>query len=117
MPENIITVKDVCKSFGEVRAVRNLSFEVPAGTCFGFLGPNGAGKTTMMKMIYGKCTRDEYCAGRLKVLGCDPRTDQLKIKYQSGVVPQANNLDEEINVIENLMIYLTSPDIVPGCPE
>lgn len=105
MPENIITAKDICKSFGHVQAVRDLSFEVPAGNCFSFLGPNGAGKTTMMKMIYGKCTRDKTNTDTLSVLGFDPAKNELEIKYNSGVVPQSDNLDEELNVVENLMIY------------
>jgi lipooligosaccharide transport system ATP-binding protein len=98
-----ITVKNTSKSFGKVNAVANLSFEVEADTCYGFLGPNGAGKTTMMKMLYGKCTRGED--GSINVLGYDPASDELAIKYLSGVVPQDNNLDEELDVISNLMVY------------
>lgn len=98
-----ITVKNTSKSFGKVNAVANLSFEVEADSCFGFLGPNGAGKTTMMKMLYGKCTRGED--GSINVLGYDPASDELAIKYLSGVVPQDNNLDEELDVISNLMVY------------
>lgn len=98
-----VTVKNTSKNFGKVNAVRDLSFEVEADTCFGFLGPNGAGKTTMMKMLYGKCTRGEN--GSINVLGYDPASDELAIKYLSGVVPQDNNLDEELDVISNLMVY------------
>jgi len=86
-----------------VNAVCDLSFEVEANTCYGFLGPNGAGKTTMMKMLYGKCTRGEN--GSINVLGYDPTSNELAIKYLSGVVPQDNNLDEELDVISNLMVY------------
>ncbi len=105
MPETVITVQNISKSFGEVRAVRDLSFSVEAGSCYGFLGPNGAGKTTAMKMIYAKCTRDRDCAGLMDIFGYDPARDELAIKYFSGVVQQENNLDEELNVIENLTIY------------
>jgi lipooligosaccharide transport system ATP-binding protein len=132
-------VKDVSKSFGKVNAVRDLSFEVEANTCFGFLGPNGAGKTTMMKMLYGKCTynpapiagnrrtnlkkqfgqlrADNWCGasgdvdsasspqGSINVLGYNPASNELAIKYLSGVVPQDNNLDDELDVISNLMVY------------
>lgn len=105
MAGTAITVKGVSKSFGEVEAVRDLSFEVEANTCFGFLGPNGAGKTTMMKMLYGKCTKGENCDGSINVLGYDPANDELAIKYLSGVVPQDNNLDDELDVISNLMVY------------
>jgi lipooligosaccharide transport system ATP-binding protein len=105
MTDNIITVKNISKSYGQVRAVRSLSFDVAPGTCFSCLGPNGAGKTTTMKMVYGKCTRDSDCEGTLEVLGFDPRQNELEIKCRSGVVSQDNNLDEELNVIQNLMLY------------
>ncbi len=105
MAESAITVKGVSKSFGKVKAVRELSFEVEANTCFGFLGPNGAGKTTMMKLLYGKCTRGENGDGSVNVFGYDPASDELAIKYLSGVVPQDNNLDDELDVISNLMVY------------
>ncbi|MHC4118022.1 MAG: ABC transporter ATP-binding protein [Planctomycetota bacterium] len=105
MEETVITVKNISKSFGKVRAVRDLSFSVEAGSCYGFLGPNGAGKTTAMKMIYGKCTRDKNCEGLMDIFGHDPAKNELAIKYLSGVVQQENNLDDELNVIQNLMIY------------
>jgi lipooligosaccharide transport system ATP-binding protein len=101
----VIRVENITKTYGKTRAVCKLSFAVEAGTCFGLLGPNGAGKTTMMKMIYGRASRDADCAGTIDVLGHDPARDELAIKYLSGVVPQENNLDEELNVIQNLMIY------------
>lgn len=105
MADKVIIVKNVSKTFPKVVAVNNLSFEVEAQTCFGCLGPNGAGKSTMMKILYGKCTRDEKPADRMSLFGYDPKDQELQIKYLSGVVPQDNNLDEELNVIQNLMIY------------
>jgi lipooligosaccharide transport system ATP-binding protein len=105
MPPIAISVKNISKYFGKVCAVRDLSFEVGANSCFGFLGPNGAGKTTMMKMLYGKCTRDANGDGEILVFGYDPARNELAIKYLSGVVPQDNNLDDELNVIGNLMVY------------
>jgi lipooligosaccharide transport system ATP-binding protein len=105
MNEPIITVEHVNKSYGKQKAVVDLSFTVNQSTCFGFLGPNGAGKTTMMKMIYGKCIRDNHTSSAINVFGCDPRTHELEIKYLSGVVPQENNLDDELNVTQNLLVY------------
>ena len=102
---NAIAVKNVDKSFGRVVAVRDLSFQVNAQSCFGLLGPNGAGKTTMMKMIYGRCLRDKNGDGAINVFGFDPARNELAIKNLSGVVPQENNLDEELNVFQNLMVY------------
>ncbi len=101
----VISVDNISKTFGKVCAVRELGFAVEAGTCFGLLGPNGAGKTTMMKMIYGRARRDKTCAGTIDVFGFDPARDELAIKYLSGVVPQENNLDDELNVVQNLLVY------------
>ncbi|HSW01498.1 MAG TPA: ABC transporter ATP-binding protein [Sedimentisphaerales bacterium] len=101
----IISVQHVNKSFGGMHAVCDLSFEVEEGVCFGLLGPNGAGKTTMMKMIYGRSSRDVRDGGEIRIFGYDPARDELAIKYMSGVVPQENNLDDELNVFQNLVIY------------
>jgi len=105
MKQFAVTVKNINKRFGRVNAVRDLSFEVEADTCYGFLGPNGAGKTTMMKMLYGRSTIDNADGTSINVFGHSPVTDELAIKYLSGVVPQDNNLDEELDVISNLMVY------------
>jgi lipooligosaccharide transport system ATP-binding protein len=100
-----ITVKNVSKFFGKVCAVRDLSFEVEADSCFGLLGPNGAGKTTMMKILYGRCTLDSEDGTSVDVFGYNPAKDELAIKYLAGVVPQDDNLDDELNVVGNLWIY------------
>lgn len=105
MAKTVINVRNISKSFGKIQAVRDLSFTVESGSCYGFLGPNGAGKTTVMKMLYGKCTRDKNCNGQMDIFGYDPAKNELAIKYLSGVVQQENNLDDELNVIQNLMIY------------
>jgi len=105
MEKTVITVRNISKSFDKIQAVQDLSFAVESGSCFGFLGPNGAGKTTVMKMLYGKCTRDKNCNGQMDIFGYDPAKNELAIKYLSGVVQQENNLDDELNVIQNLMIY------------
>ena len=105
MTKTVINVRNMSKSFGKIQAVRDLSFSVESGSCFGFLGPNGAGKTTAMKIIYGKCTRDRNSDSRIDIFGYDPAMNELAIKYLSGVVQQEDNLDDELNVIQNLMIY------------
>ncbi len=111
MSSTVITVRNISKSFGKIRAVHNLSFSVESGLCFGFLGPNGAGKTTVMKMLYAKCIRDKNSESEVNIFGYDPVKNELAIKYLSGVVQQENNLDEELNVIQNLMIYSKFYDI------
>lgn len=101
----IIKIENLSKTFKDVKALDNLSFSVEAGSCYGFLGPNGAGKTTAMKIIYGKCTRDNNAETIVNIFGYDPARDELSIKFLSGVVQQEDNLDDELNVVQNLMIY------------
>ncbi len=90
------------KSYGDFEAVKGVDFEVKRGECFGFLGPNGAGKSTTMKMIYGVAVPSE---GELSVVGLDVKDDIRGVKRRIGVVPQENNLDEELMVRENLLVY------------
>lgn len=111
MSEPVIKAVRVNKCYGSVRAVKNLSFSVPESICFGLLGPNGAGKSTMMRMIYGASDRDCEPAGEISVFGFDPQIEPLAIKFLSGVVPQENNLDEELNVEQNLYVFCRFYDI------
>lgn len=101
----VIEVDHLYKSYTDVQAVIDLSFQVHDSTCFGFLGPNGAGKTTMMKTLYGRATPDEREDTRMQVFGLDPREHELQIKTRSGVVPQEDSLDVELNVVQNLRIF------------
>lgn len=109
--KEVITLQNINKCFGPFTAVKNLSISVPQSICFGLLGPNGAGKTTTMKMIYGVINRDHDKTGKMSVFGFDPQKDALAIKFFSGVVPQENNLDEELNVEENLRVFARFYDI------
>ncbi len=107
MPEPVIAARDVKKSYrvkggADVVAVDELSFEVSPGESFGLLGPNGAGKSTTMKMIGAVSTRT---SGDLSILGLDPDRYGPEIRSRLGVVPQADNLDGELNARENLYIY------------
>lgn len=105
MSETAISIKELHKSFNGIKAVDNLDFQVEKGECFGFLGPNGAGKTTTMKIIYGKSEHDENKNTAINIFGHNPKKDSLKIKSFSGIVPQQDNLDTELNVFDNLYIY------------
>jgi len=89
------------KHYGELVAVDGIDFDVRVGECFGLLGPNGAGKTTTMKMIYGLAEVEE---GQLQVLGMDVSSHRREVKARLGVVPQAENLDRELTVRENLLV-------------
>src|SRR3712207_9084917 len=88
--------RNLKKSYDSFEAVRGVEFEVRRGECFGFLGPNGAGKTTTMKMIYGAVIPT---SGELDVAGLDVRRSEREIKRRIGVVPQENNLDDELKEI------------------
>ncbi len=102
MPEPVIRAVDITKKYDDFVAVNGISFEVARGESFGLLGPNGAGKSTTMKMIAAVSTRT---SGDLTVLGLDPNIDGPAIRSQLGVVPQEDNLDQELRVRENLITY------------
>jgi len=106
----MITVSAIklTKDYKSLRAVDNISFEISAGECFGFLGPNGAGKTTVMRMIY--CFLP-VTSGELKVLGLNVEEHPSEIKARIGVMPQDNNLDPDLSVFENLIVYARYFDI------
>lgn len=105
MQKPVIEVRHVSKCFGSLQAVKQITFDVYANECFGFLGPNGAGKTTLMKMFYARTLRDRCDNDRLRLFGFDPQADELSIKYMSGVAPQEDNLDDELDVLQNLLLY------------
>lgn len=102
MGKGIIQARDLVKRFGELTAVDGISFVVREGECLGFLGPNGAGKTTTIRMIYAL---SPLTAGELYVADYDIRHHPRKIKGMIGVVPQENNLDPDLTVLENLLVY------------
>jgi lipooligosaccharide transport system ATP-binding protein len=90
------------KVYGERRAVDGISFSVRRGEAFGLLGPNGAGKSTTMRMI---ACRAPLTSGALRVEGFDVRLEARRIRSLIGVVPQENNLDPDISVRQNLLVY------------
>ena len=98
----VITGRGLRKTYGDVAAVDGIDFEVQAGESFGLLGPNGAGKSTTMRMIGGTLDRS---GGELDVLGMDPAAQGPEVRAHLGVIPQQDNLDEELRVRENLVMY------------
>ena len=101
-PGSLVVARGLTKRFGDFTAVDGIDFDVRAGEVFGFLGPNGAGKTSTMRMIAAVSPLTD---GTLQVLGRDPDADGAEIRARLGVVPQENNLDEELSVADNLYIY------------
>ncbi len=102
MPQAVITASSLVKKYKDFAAVDGISFEVAPGESFGLLGPNGAGKSTTMRMVGAVSTRT---SGDLSILGLDPDQHGPEIRAQLGVVPQADNLDAELRVRDNLIVY------------
>jgi len=98
----VIAARELVKRYGGFAAVDGISFEVAPGESFGLLGPNGAGKSTTMRMVGAVSTRT---SGDLSILGLDPDAHGPEIRSQLGVVPQSDNLDTELRVRENLLVY------------
>jgi ABC-2 type transport system ATP-binding protein len=97
-----IAVRDLAKSFGEVRAVRGVSFEVAAGEVFGFLGPNGAGKTTTINML---CTLAKPSSGEATVAGHDVVRQRDDVRRNIGLVFQDPTLDGYLTAEQNLKLH------------
>ncbi len=105
---NVVTAKKLTKDYDSFRAVDGIDFELVRGEFFGFLGPNGAGKTTVMRVIY--CFMPPS-SGQVSVFDMDVAKDASRIKARIGVMPQEDNLDPDLNVIENLIVYARYFDI------
>ncbi len=108
MPPPLITARSLVKRFGDLVAVDGIDVDVQPGEAFGFLGPNGAGKTSTMRMI--GCV-SPVTSGRLEIFGLDPAHEGRSIRSRIGVVPQLDQLDNELTVMENLVIYARYFDI------
>ncbi|MCZ6544174.1 MAG: ABC transporter ATP-binding protein [Chloroflexi bacterium] len=104
----IIEAHQLRKTYGDLHAVKDIDFHVDPGEFFGMLGPNGAGKTTAIRMI--SCVTPPT-AGKLHVDGLDVEHDDRQIKARLGVVPQDDNLDEDLTVRRNLEVYARYYDI------
>ena len=98
----MIEARALTKRYGDFTAVDGIDFAVDRGETFGFLGPNGAGKSSTMRMIGAVSPAS---GGTLRVLGRDPERDGSAIRQRLGVVPQEDNLDLELDVGENLLVY------------
>lgn len=105
----IVIAKGLTKDYGTLRAVDNISFEILQGECFGFLGPNGAGKTTVMSIIY--CFMPPT-SGNVRVFSMNVTKNPSEIKSKIGVMPQEDNLDPDLTVLENLIVYARYFDIL-----
>ncbi len=98
----LISARSLVKRFGRFTAVDGIDVEVRRGESFGFLGPNGAGKSSTMRMI--GCV-SPVTDGSLRIFDLDPATDGPRIRARIGVVPQLDQLDEQLSVLDNLVLY------------
>jgi lipooligosaccharide transport system ATP-binding protein len=102
-----VVLRDVVKRYTDrdgtgIAAVDGLTLEVPTGVCLGLLGPNGAGKSTTMRLLTAQSRADE---GTINVLGHDIPGEAKQARALMGVVPQTDNLDEELTVRQNLEVF------------
>ncbi|HTP05122.1 MAG TPA: ABC transporter ATP-binding protein [Nitrospirota bacterium] len=105
---DIVTAQGLIKDYNGLRAVNGVDFVIREGECFGFLGPNGAGKTTVMRVI--SCFLPPT-AGSVMVFDIDVVRNPSLIKSRIGVMPQDINLDPDLSVFENLIVYARYFDI------
>ncbi len=99
--QHAIEIRGVSKAYGNVRALADISLDIPEGEFFALLGPNGAGKTTLISILAGLARAD---AGRLKVMGHDVATDYRGARRSLGVVPQELVFDPFFTVRETLAV-------------
>jgi ABC-2 type transport system ATP-binding protein len=99
---NAIEVRGLRKSYGDLEAVRGISFEVAEGEVLALLGPNGAGKTTTVEILEGFRTRT---AGDVQVLGHDPADGSMELRRRVGIVLQSSAIDRFLSVGEVLEMY------------
>jgi lipooligosaccharide transport system ATP-binding protein len=98
----VVDIRGLTKRFGEREVLRGIDLAVPAGVCFGVLGPNGAGKTTTLRALLGLTP---VSGGEVRVFGETMPAAGRAVRARCGVVPQADNLDPDFTVIENLHVY------------
>jgi len=102
MPEPVLLVENLIKSYGDVQAVRGVSFSVEEGEVFGLLGPNGAGKTTTVEILEGLRTLD---SGKVSVCGLDPQRNASELKAVIGAALQSTSLPDKLKTFEALQLF------------
>jgi ABC-2 type transport system ATP-binding protein len=102
MASAILQVENLVKRYGDVEAVRDISFHVEEGEVFGLLGPNGAGKTTTVEILEGLRDPD---GGRVSVCGLDPQQSPQELKHEIGAALQSTSLPDKLRVMEALRLF------------
>jgi ABC-2 type transport system ATP-binding protein len=101
MNESVVSVQGLVKRYGDITAVKSISFDVAKGEVFGLLGPNGAGKTTTLECLEGMRRPD---GGTLSVCGCNPQQDGKRLRQVLGVQLQASSLPDGIRPVEAMKL-------------
>ena len=101
-PEKIISVNNLCKTFGSFTAVNSISFDVYKGEIFGFLGANGAGKTTAMKMLIGI---SKPSSGKASIAGFDLKKQAEMVKKSIGYMSQKFSMYDDLTIKENITFF------------
>jgi len=99
---SVVQITGLRKQYNGREVVRGIDLSVPAGRCFGLLGPNGAGKTTTLRLLLGQ---SPLSGGEIRVFGLPIPQAGRAVRARTGVVPQADNLDPDFTVAENLRVY------------
>ncbi|HXT23881.1 MAG TPA: ABC transporter ATP-binding protein [Candidatus Eisenbacteria bacterium] len=102
MSNSVLQVENLTKRYGDVQAVRGISFQVAEGEVFGLLGPNGAGKTSTIEILEGLREPD---GGAVSVCGFDPRTQSDELKHEIGAALQSTALPDKLKVTEALRLF------------
>src|SRR4030088_2620829 len=102
MAELVLQVENLVKRYGDVEAVRGVSFSVQEGEVFGLLGPNGAGKTSTIEILEGLRNAD---GGRVTVCGFDPQVSPNELKHEIGATLQSTSLADKLRVLEALRLF------------
>jgi len=111
MTETAIKLEGITRDFGTVRAVDDLSLEVPTGIIYGFLGPNGAGKTTTINLLLGLL---EPTSGRAEVLGFNTVAQAEQIRARTGALLEHTGVYEQMSAEDNLEFYGRAYQMDPG---
>src|SRR5579864_1773487 len=106
-----LRVRNLCKSYKDVKAVNGLDLQVRAGECFGLLGPNGAGKTTTVEILEGLLAPT---AGEVEVLGRTWKSDGEWLRQRLGISLQETNLADKLTVEETLCLFRSFYDTGPA---
>ena len=102
MTTSILQVENLVKRYGDVEAVRGVSFNVEEGEVFGLLGPNGAGKTTIVEILEGLRDPD---GGRVSVCSLNPQRESAALKHEIGAALQSTSLPDKLRVMEALRLF------------